>query len=110
MTRNDGLESEDKVEQICSNSFLADFVVRGPKYRTKSNKLREYSDLLLPFKDHLITFQIKTRQLNDHIDIDNPKHIKRLQKRISHAVTQIKSIKRAIDTKSINEVINCLFR
>ena len=54
-------ESEDLVETICHRLFFRDFVVRNPKFRKPGGKQLEAADILVPFRDHLISIQVKSR-------------------------------------------------
>lgn len=99
-----GKDTEDFVEEICKHSYLADFVVRSPKFRKISGQEKEAADLLLPFGNTAICFQIKTRNLPDH-EVSEIE-IERINKRIKEAVNQIKTIKRAATNECFDFVRN----
>ena len=101
-----GESTEDVVESICVNSFLADFVVRSPKFTKKSGSELEAADLLLPFGDTLITFQVKTKSLPVIVDDNAELSMDRIRRRIAEAVEQIKTIKRGLETDAIPHVMN----
>ncbi len=101
-----GKQTEDAIERICRQSFLADFVVRSPMYRTETAGDREAADLMLPFRDTLIVFQVKSRVLTSDFNPNQEKHTGRIAKSIDEAIEQIKTIRRGINTQSITRVKN----
>ena len=66
----------------------------------------EASDLLLPFGDTLITFQIKTKSLPVIVDDNAKLSLDRIRRRIAEAVEQIKTIRRGLETGAIPHVMN----
>lgn len=103
-----GEEAEDLVEELCRRSFLGDFVVRAPMFKKSGGGHREAADLLLPFRDILITFQVRARRLSAAAsagDADKTE-LDRISRRIEKAVQQVKTIRRALDTGSLASVEN----
>ncbi len=97
--------AEDAVERILAASYLADFVVRSPKYE-KAKVEKEAADLLLPFGDNLLCFQVKSRQVpteNHALDKDE---LTRLERRVDHAIDQVKAIREALRNGDFTEVVN----
>jgi hypothetical protein len=66
-------------------------------------KLREAADILVPFRDHLISIQVKSRTTSPSA-VDRDREIARLGRRIGEGVRQIKTIMRAIDTGRLETV------
>lgn len=75
-------------------------------YRTETAGDREAADLMLPLRDTLIVFQVKSRVLTSDFDPNQERHAARIARRIDEAIEQIKTIKRAINTQSITRVKN----
>jgi len=92
-----GGDVEDLVEVICNKMFFSDFVVRNPKYIKSSGSEKEAADLLVPFKDYLLVFQVKTKidltPPNEKVDLD----FQRISDTAEKAIKQLKTIRRALD-------------
>ena len=101
-----GKATEDMVQELCRRSFLADFVVRSPKFVTPSGYSREAGDLLLPLKDTLIAIQIRSRQIDSSFDPSNQVDLERISKRIHRAIEQVKTAKRALENGSLHHIDN----
>jgi len=103
-----GEEAEDIVEALCRRSFLSDFVVRAPTFKKSGGSQREAADLLLPFRDTLITFQVRARRLSAAASAGNPDEteLNRISRRIERAVQQVKTIRQALDAGSLVSVEN----
>lgn len=100
-----GSRAEDFVEDLCRRSFLADFVVRAPMFTKGGGGQREAADLLLPFKDKLVSFQVRARLLPATGEPDET-DLGRISRRIEKAVQQVKTVRRALDAGSISTVEN----
>lgn len=74
--------------------------------QTVAGEQREVADLLLFHKDELIVFQVKTRRLPGRLASASKHELGRITARISRAVRQVKTIKRAIDNNGLAEVEN----
>ena len=57
-----GKYAEDLVERICKRMFLADFTVRGQAFKKRAGVSKEAADVLVPFEDTLIAFQVKSKR------------------------------------------------
>lgn len=106
MTSPHGTHSEDSVERILSTSYLADFVVRSPKYEKAKAGQKEVADLLLPFGDDLVCFQVKSRQVPAENEGLDDKEIGRISRRVDQAIQQVKIIREALGSGLITEVEN----
>lgn len=96
------------MEDLCKRSFLADFVVRAPKFSKQGGGQREAADLLLPFRDTLVTFQVRARVVSGSATKGQPDDVElgRISRRIEKAVQQVKTIRRALDSATITSVEN----
>lgn len=106
MTSQHGSDAEDSVERILSSCYLADFVVRSPTYEKAAAGKKEAADLLLPFGDELVCFQVKSRQIPEHKEAIDEKEIGRINRRVDHAIQQVKTIREALGSGQIEEVEN----
>ncbi|NMC14662.1 MAG: hypothetical protein GYA34_17470 [Chloroflexi bacterium] len=100
----DGIEVEDMVENICTKMFFSDFVVRNPMYMKIDGTQKEAADLLVPFKNHLLVFQVKSKieykKASEKSEID----FGRIAKVTNSAIKQLKTIKRAIENNWLKEL------
>jgi len=91
-----GTESEDVVERICTRMFFSDFVVRNPEYRKPKGKKIELADIIVPFGNNLLAFQVKSKfqptKATEKSEID----FQRITDSINEAVNQTKTINRAL--------------
>lgn len=96
MRKRSGEDSEDLVELICTRMFFSDFVVRGPDILKPKGKRIQIADLLVPFGDKLITFQVKSKfqpvKASEKTEVD----FQRLTSSVNEAVEQVTTIKRAL--------------
>jgi hypothetical protein len=99
-----GSNVEDLVEVICSKMFFSDFVVRNPKYKKNGGPEKEAADLLVPFKEYLLVFQVKSKQEfihpNEKTDID----FRRIANVAEKAVNQLKTIRRVLDNNWLGRI------
>jgi len=91
-----GSDSEDIVERICNRMFFSDFVVRNPSYTKPKGKTLELADLIVPFGNTLLTFQVKSKYQLKKVDEKSQVDFQRLSDAIDEGVDQIKTIKRAL--------------
>ena len=91
-----GEESEDIVELICNDMFFSDFVVRNPTFTKPSGKTIELADLLIPFGDTLLTFQVKSKFQSKKASAKSSIDLQRVTNTIDEAVIQVRTIKRAL--------------
>lgn len=103
---NQGYAVEDVIENICSNTFFSDFTVRSPKYVKPNKQEKEIADILIPFDDVLIAFQIKTKN-EDNLVYDRSKvEISRIERKVEETVNQFKTTKKAFDNDQIKDLIS----
>ncbi len=107
MTKEDhGKAIEDIVEQICKIAFLDDLVVRSPTFQKSGGRMKEAADFLVPFKNALLAFQVKSRTElkpgNEKSGVDYG----RIQKSIKKGIGQLKTIRRAVNAKQLSELKN----
>lgn len=92
-----GAKAEDIVHQICEKIFMSDFVIPNPKFTKKSGVENEIADALILLNNNLLSFQVKSKKeikkLSDKTDVD----IGRIHKRIAEGISQLSSVKKALD-------------
>lgn len=93
-----GQDVANLVEKICMGMFFADFTVRSPEFIKPSGKQLESADILVPFRDTLLVFQVKSRLDVTHPADRTPVQWARLRRNADKAVDQIKTIKRCIQS------------
>jgi hypothetical protein len=76
--------------------FFSDFVVRNPSCTKPSGKRIELADLLIPFGDTLLTFQVKSKYQPKSASKKSSVDYQRLTDTIDDAVDQVKTINRAL--------------
>ncbi len=108
MKENKGSEVEDLVQKICARMFIADFVVRSPKFKKPSGQEKEAADILIPFKQNLLVYQVKSKSelkmASEKSDVD----YKRIVGKIDEGIGQLNTIQSAINQRSIKNVQNSL--
>src|SRR4051812_42530395 len=75
--------------------FFSDFTVTNPKYTKSDRNQKEAADILVPFKDVLIAFQVKSKEekkLAGKTSVDYA----RITKKCEDGIEQLKTIKRAL--------------
>jgi hypothetical protein len=98
-----GKRAEELVQTICSKMFFADFTVTNPKYTKVDRNQKEAADILVPFRDVLIAFQVKSKEekkLGGKSSID----YKRITKKVENGIDQLKTIKRALGTNRFSSL------
>lgn len=88
-----GEQTEDLVEHICTDMFFSDFVVRQPKH----TKQIEIADLIVPFADILLVFQVKSKHELKPASEKTPVDRARITKVVEEGLGQLKVINRALD-------------
>lgn len=99
-----GNEVEDLVEAICTKMFFSDFVVRNPTYRRKDGLEKEAADLLVPFKNYLLVFQVKSKIEQKKLSEKTEIEFKRIARIANEAVDQLKTIRRVIDNEWLEKI------
>jgi hypothetical protein len=103
---NHGYAVEDIIENLCSNTFFSEFTVRSPKYVKANGKEKEIADILIPFDDTLIAFQIKTKEEAKSIYERSGAETDRIKRKVEKVVNQFKTTKKAFDNDKINDLIS----
>jgi len=103
---NYGEQVEDIIEEICSNTFFSDFTVRSPKYKKANGQEKEIADILIPFDDTLIAFQIKTKVEDKSIYDRSNVDIVRIERRVEETVKQFKTTIKAFEKDKIKDLIS----
>lgn len=98
------MDSEDLVEEICCMSFFADFTVRSPKYLKACGLEREVADLLVPVRDTLYVFQVKS--MLHRAAVSDAIREQRAQARIDKAIKQFHSLGEAIRSRPKTRVVS----
>ena len=90
-----GKRAEELVQRICTRMFFSDFTVTNPKYKKTDRNQKEAADILVPFRDVLIAFQVKSKEekrLMGKTSVDYG----RITKKCEDGIDQLKTIKRAL--------------
>ena len=105
---DDQNRSEDLVQRVGEQMFLRDFVVMRPMFRKgeKHQQEKEAADLLVPFGDHLIGFQVRSKRETKPASEKTPVDFKRIETKIQRACAQLKTLRRAISARHLREVTN----
>ena len=85
-----GKRAEELVQTICSKMFFADFTVTNPKYTKADRNQKEAADILVPFRDVLIAFQVKSKEekkLGGKSSVDYG----RITKKVEDGIDQLKT-------------------
>ena len=101
-----GTEAETLVETICRSMFLKDFTVRSPPYKRESGLQKEAADVLVPFGDVLIAFQVKSKKGPGSGKATEDTYRQRVEKTVSEGIDQLKTIKRAVKARQIATLQN----
>lgn len=101
-----GAEAEALVESICRTMFLKDFTVRSPPYTKGSGVQKEAADVLVPFGDVLIAFQVKSKKGPANSETAGDTYLQRVEKTVSEGIDQLKTIKRAVKAGQIATLKN----
>lgn len=84
-----GKTSEDWIERICCETFFSDFTIRSPKYVKANGHEKELADILVPFGDTLLVFQVKAHLL----DASKPElSLERALRKVAEAGKQFRSV------------------
>ncbi|KAB2919876.1 MAG: hypothetical protein F9K30_16850 [Dechloromonas sp.] len=105
-TPNLGKIAEDWVEHICATTFLADFTVRGPKYRKRGGQTKEAADLLVAFGDTLVIIQVKTKLVEQAATVLTEHDLKRTADTVGRAMQQFRAMVEAADDPGFFTFIN----
>ncbi len=101
-----GKEIEEAVGNVAAKAFLADFVVPNPMYRKNNGDLKEVADVLVPFGSTLLVIQVKTKTESIPASQKEEKDFQRIEKRLDHAVQQLKTAHRALGSETRFEMVN----
>lgn len=103
---NKGKETEDLVESVCKIMFLSDFTIRSPKYKKASGLQKEAADFLVPFAQHLLAFQVKSKSEIKSWPEKDEKDFNRINAIIEKGIGQLNTIKRALKAGHLLEMRN----
>ena len=101
-----GYDVEDLVEEICKIIYLSDFVVRSPKYKKESGKAKEAADILVPFDNTLLAFQVKSKKEIKSALEKSEIDFQRINAKIEDGIDQLNTIKRALNANHQFELRN----
>lgn len=102
-----GKAIEAVFEDAISRSFLADFVSRSPKY-SRSGQEKEAADLLVLFKDTVVVFQLKSREVDVIEGEISDAELGRVERAIQKAFSQLKAFPDAVRLNQLTEFENIL--
>lgn len=99
-----GEHVENLVEHICTDMFFSDFVVRQPMHVKQSGKQIEIADMLVPFDDTLLVFQVKSKielkPASEKTSVD----FGRITRVVEQGIGQIRVINRALGNNWLQSV------
>lgn len=101
-----GGKTEDLIEYICAKTFLSDFTVRSPKYTKTKGREKEIADILIPFNNTLIAFQVKTKFEAKTIHDRSEVELDRIERKVGETVRQFKAIEEAFRNDKIDNQIS----
>lgn len=84
-----GFLTESEVLDICSKSFLHDFVFKDLIFYNKDKKTKELADLIIMLGDDILCFQVKRREGFSPDSLNDDTELERLEKRIDKASEQL---------------------
>lgn len=99
-----GEQAEGLVEAICTRAFFADFTIRNPKFTKPDGNEKEAADFLVPFRNVLIAFQVKSKEEIRSAEQKTEIDFGRIEKKVREAVAQMKTIKRAVEQNRLASV------
>ena len=99
-----GYDVESLVEIICAKMFFSDFVVRNPTYTKNGGTEKEAADLLVPFNNYLLAFQVKSKVEPNKASEKTPIDFERITKITNNAVEQLKTIKRVLENNWLKDI------
>lgn len=101
-----GGKTEDLIESICTKTFLSDFTVRSPKYTKTKGREKEIADILIPFNNTLIAFQVKTKYEAKTIHDRDEVELDRIERKVGETVRQFKAIEEAFRNDKIDNLVS----
>jgi len=101
---NAGRSTEDLVESICTKIFFSDFTVKNPKYKKENGAEREAADILIPYKETLLAFQIKAKIEKKNADQKTSVDFDRIERKVQEGIDQLQEIKKAVSNKNLCEL------
>lgn len=75
---------------------------------TKKGLEKEAADVLVPFGDVLIAFQVKSKKAPGTTALVGETYLRRVEKTVSEGVDQLKTIKRAVNARQIETLKNAV--
>jgi len=88
---SDGKLVEDQIQQICERLFFPDCTVRSPAYSKTRGREKEAADILIPFGDQLLIFQIKTKQEEKRASEKTETDFDRIRRKVDDAIGQVRT-------------------
>lgn len=80
--------SEDLIEKICTKMSFSDFTVPNKKFKMPDGHEKEAADFLVPFRDVLIAFQVKSKEETKMADDKTIVDYGRIQKKVGDLYTK----------------------
>jgi hypothetical protein len=101
-----GKEVEALVEKICTKMFLPDLTIANPKFKKGGKLEKEIADIIIPYRDCLFCFQIKSKTELKPISEKTETDIERIRRRIEDGIGQLKTLRACLKGKLITELKN----
>ncbi len=98
-----GTKVEDRVQELCERLFFPDFTVRSPSYSKSGGRQKEAADLLVPFDNRLLIFQIKTKQEKKPVSEKSHTDFDRIRRKVDDAVAQVRAAINAVRNQRFDD-------
>jgi len=95
---------EDRVQQLCEQLFFPDFTVRSPAFSKTRGREKEAADVLVPFGDRLLIFQIKTKQGGKPASEKTETDFERIRRMVDKAIGQVKAAISAVKNQRFEKL------
>ena len=95
---------ESHIQQLCERLFFPDFTVRSPLFSKTRGREKEAADVLVPFGDRLLIFQIKTKQETKPASEKTETDFERIGRRVDEAIGQVKTAINAIKNQRFEKL------
>jgi hypothetical protein len=94
------------VEKICSRMFLPDLTVANPKILKGGKLEKELADVIIPFRNSLVCFQIKSKTELKPVSQKTETDFARIKRRVEDGIGQLKTIQSALRDGLVSELTN----
>jgi len=100
-----GQAIEDIIENLCHQSFFADFTIRSPKYYKAGGLEKEAADLLVVFGNTLLAIQVKSRKVSSS-NVQSQAESDRISRTVDKTVRQFRALFEALANSEFKSFVN----